>query len=254
MMLLTGIVLWKLLEHHIYCFVYYMFNKKYKGYNKLIEKPRLAFHIIFIPLMFFSFNQFLNFGNNGYLFLDIDYLIKVFGNEINVAMIEETFYLSFFNVGVLLSFLTRTKNFEENFILKIEEKLNTFNKYDFDNKYTETELKNIFRKLIENDFIEIINEEVDILDETLFIKTITGQIFPECPLFKLNMNYSQYAYFCDLFQENEKNSIKDHQFLKIFLPKSGKTNPEAIRSSKCTNKKNTPGPKKKEIIESLFKS
>lgn len=230
-----------------------MFNTKYKEYNKLIEKPRLAFHIIIIPIMLFTFIQFLNFSNYGSHFLNTEYLIKILGNEINVAMVESALYLSFFNIGVLLSFLTRTKNFEEKFILKIEEKLNASNKYDFDNKYTEMELKNIFRKLIENDFIEMINEEVDILDETLFVKTITGQIFPEFPLFKLKMNYSQYAHFCDLFQENKKISIKDHQFLNIFLPKNGKRDPGAIRTSKCNNKKNA-GPKNIELIESLFKS
>jgi hypothetical protein len=253
MILLTGIVLWKLLEQHIYCFIYFMFNTKYKGYNKLIEKPRLAFHIIIIPIMLFTFIQFLNFSNYGSHFFNSEYLIKVLGNKINIAMVESALYLSFFNIGVLLSFLTRTKNFEEKFILKIEEKLNASNKYDFDNKYTEMELKNIFRKLIENDFIEMINEEVDILDETLFVKTITGQIFPEFPLFKLKMNYSQYAHFCDLFQENKKISIKDHQFLNIFLPKNGKRDPGAIRTSKCNNKKNA-GPKNIELIESLFKS
>lgn len=254
MILLTGIVLWKLLEQHIYCFIYFMFNTKYKGYNKLIEKPRLAFHIFILPIMLFTFIQFLNFSNYGSHFFNIEYLIKVLGNEINIAMVELALYLSFFNIGVLLSFLTRTKNFEENFIIKIEEKLNACNEYDFDNKYTETELKNIFRKLIENDFIEIINEDEDILDETLFVKTIKEKKLPENPLFKLKMNNNQYGYFCDLFQENNKTSFSLNQFLKIFLPKSGKTNPEAIRSSKCTNKKNTPGPKKKEIIESLFKS
>ncbi|MEY4964345.1 MAG: hypothetical protein RLZZ323_1664 [Bacteroidota bacterium] len=123
MIFLTGIVIWKLLEQHIYCFIYFMFNTKYIGYNKLIEKPRLAFHIIIIPLMLFTFIQFLNFINNGYHLLNIEYLIKVLGIKINLAMIESALYLSFFNVGVLLSFLTRTKNFEEKFVPKIKEKL-----------------------------------------------------------------------------------------------------------------------------------
>jgi hypothetical protein len=123
MILITGIVLWKLLEQHIYCFIYFMFNTKYNRYNKLIEKPRLAFHIIIIPIMLFAFIHFLNFSNYGYHFLNTEYLIKILGNEINVAMVESALYLSLFNVGVLLSFLTRTKKFEENFISKIKENL-----------------------------------------------------------------------------------------------------------------------------------
>lgn len=152
------VVFYKLISFYFVLFVYYMFNSQYKEYNKTIEKPRLFFHLIFIPiaLIFYVnliekiliYNNLKEKSNNWHI-------NSIFQNA------ELSIYLSCFTISILFVFFTRTKQFENHLIPIIEKKLNldkTIIEFN-----PEANLKDLFEKeLIGNNRCEITFENLEL--------------------------------------------------------------------------------------------
>lgn len=119
---------------------------------------------------------------------------------------------------------------------------------DFENKYTILELEKIFDKLVEYDFIEVINDNESIIDKNLFVKTLSEGILPKEPIFKLHMDNIQTKDFQKLLK-SKLLKLTMPKFLQIFTIKNVTATPASISSSKS---KNLNGAKKKELIESIF--
>ena len=123
---------------------------------------------------------------------------------------------------------------------------------DFENKYSKIEIENIFSRLIDNDYINIINEDVNILDKNLFVKTLSEGILPDIPLFKLNMNNIQTQVFFSLFTE-KNNNLTLEKFLKIFKNNNEKASAESINVSICKTTKKNKEKLFKDMEQKIFK-
>lgn len=243
--LILGAIIFKILAVYWKCFIYYMLNDTYRGYNKNIEKPRLLFHLIFFPISIFFLLLIKNFtDSNGNLkgstniFNIIDFP--------NIMII--TILLFGFIFSVLVMFTTWTKKFENSLIPSIKSHLKKNNPQDFENNYTNTQLEKIFEKLVEHDFIEVIKGNDNIIDKNLFVEILREGILPAEPIFKLHMDNIQTKDFHKLFKSKCKK-LTMPKFLKIFIIKSETATPASISSSKS---KSLNGAKKKELIESIF--
>jgi hypothetical protein len=155
---LLVIVLYKLIAPYLVYFVRFMFNSSYEEYNKIIEKPRLLFHLIFIPISIIFYNIFLEriLIHFNFKKAPADWYTNYIPQNIELSI-----YLSFFTISILFVLFTRTKQFENHLIPLIEEKLNSdkitleFNE--------ENDLKNLFDlELIGNNRCEITFENLEL--------------------------------------------------------------------------------------------
>lgn len=156
-----GIVFFKLIVTYSIYFVYYMFNSTYHEYNKIVEKPRLLFHLIFIPLALIFYNSFLEIILTHFNFKELP--TYWYTNYIP-QNIESSIYLSGFTVSILVVFFTRTKQFENLLIPLIEKKLTDKTiLLEFNEK---SDLKNLYDKeLIKNNRCEITFENLKLFSE-----------------------------------------------------------------------------------------
>ena len=233
-LLLLSVLIIRILILYSNCYIYYMLNDTYRGYSKNSEKPRLLFYSLFFPISIIFFILIKNFGESNQ---SLTGNTNVFNTITFPNSIPLTILLFSFIISVLAMFTTWTKKFENSLIPAIKSHLKNNNPQDFENRYTEIELENIFDKLIENDYINIINEDENILDKDLFVKILSEGILPETPLFKLNMNNIVTHVFFTLFIE-KTNKMSLEKFLKIFINTNKKHSAGSISASVSTANKN----------------
>ncbi|WP_415583372.1 hypothetical protein, partial [Flavobacterium frigoris] len=119
-MLVLGVIAFKLLSIYWQCFIFFMLNETYKGYNKNIEKPRLLLHLLFFPISIFFLSMIKNFS-------DFNRNIKSTTSFLNMIEVPNyiilTMFIFGFIISVLVMFTTWTKKFEKSYIPMMKEQL-----------------------------------------------------------------------------------------------------------------------------------
>lgn len=150
---ILGIIFFKILKVYFLYFINYMFTVPNNNFDKIVEKPRLVFHIVFIPMSIFFTSGFKNIqilyikeqeSLNYFNINDFDLLLLI---TINVLLIGFIFSVS-------IIYYSWTKKFENQFIPMIEKKLQSYNvviEYNHENN-----LKELYdNELIENNRCEV---------------------------------------------------------------------------------------------------
>lgn len=210
------------------------FKNKKISWNSNYDRIILAAFTVFFYLSFY-FSQLLLNSSDEYYFI-ILYLIILTFMTVLIFLIHKIRV----SERIKNSSIPLIKNHIKKNILK-----------DFESSYSKIELENIFARLINNEYIDIINKDGDVLDKDLFVITLSEGTLPKVPIFKLNMNNIQYNNFHSLFTEKTNNLSVD-KFLKIFINKNRKTSAGSISASVSkANKKNTEK-KLKEMKQKIF--
>lgn len=206
----------------------FLSNRK-QTWNSNHDRLFSTFFLVFFGLSMFLSRSFLSTSQNIY------FAVLIF---VTLIGITASIYLLY---RKSISIKSDNKNFNRN-------NKETKSNYDFENNYKKSELEKIFENLIDGDFISILKEDENILDEDLFIKIICDGKLPEYPIFELHMNNIQTHLFFTLFKEKiDKLSLE--KFLQIFENKN-KANAESIRAS-ASNAKKTGTPS--QTIKAIFK-
>ena len=159
--LILGYLLFRLILTYSIYFVYFMFNSSYKEHNKIIEKPRLLFHLVFMPVALIFYNSFIE---KILIHFNLKKVPDYWYTNYISQNIELSIYLSCFAIAVSFVFFTRTKQFENYFVPSIQEKLNTDEiSLEFNE---ENNLKNLFdNELIGNNRCIITFENLKLFSE-----------------------------------------------------------------------------------------
>ncbi|WP_454059247.1 hypothetical protein [Elizabethkingia ursingii] len=125
-------------------------------------------------------------------------------------------------------------------------------KNDFKLNFTKNELKQIYQRLIDNSFIEILVENKEMTDDDYFVHILFSGVLPPKPIFKLDFDHVQtkpfLIYLNSGLGKRDKFRLTIEKFAKIFENKNGKILVGSYNTS--TSKSNEP--KKIELINSLF--
>ncbi len=229
--LINLLVQFGLILKYYYPLILQYFNNKKVDWNSNYDRIIAAFFLTFFCLSIYLGR--ISLGASSELYLVISFITILFFLTISIYLI----YRIGFSERVKNSLISSIKNDPQNNCMQ-----------DFENKYSRTELEKIFDNLFEYDFIEVLKDNESIMDKNLFVKTLSGGILPKEPIFKLHMDNIQTKHFHRLFK-NKCSKLTMSKFLKIFIIKSETATPASISSSKS---KNLNGPKKKELIESIF--
>lgn len=191
----------------------YFFNIKNYSFDKQIERPRLFFYINFVFISCFMIVLFKNY------FL-----------QNKIVNIHSLIFLICFVVSIYMLFFTWTSRFKDQFIIKVQKKLNSKIKYDFKNEMTDDEIKKLFenldsKNLINNKFFD----DNDINNYKSFLEIIKSNKLPEEPQFILNMNCIKMKMFWKVLNKSV-NGLTLNDFLIIFENKN-KSSRSTIDSS-----------------------
>lgn len=210
-------------------FISYMLNVQVQNFDKKIEKPRLLFYILFGLSAVISLVTFYYLEND-----------NIFDQLASVAQIL------MFTISAYLLYFSWNNKFIVDLIPQMQKKFFTESKY-FQIGWSEDQLKDIFNRLNENNFIEILSE-YDVLDYDFFKDNFLLGKIPDEQLFKLNMDHIQTKYFFDLFSSRSKGFTLD-DFLCFFKNKNGIVIRPNIESSYSKSKKN---PKQKDLLDQII--
>lgn len=159
---ILGVIFFKILKIYFKYFINYMFTIPNNTFNKLIEKPRLLFHLFFIPINIVFTSGFIN----------IISLHEKGQKSLNLLNINDSYLLLFIINIVLIGFVfsvlgiyySWTKKFENQFIPMIEEKLKSLTVII---EYNE---ENNLKELYDNELIYNNRCEVSFQNLELFAK------------------------------------------------------------------------------------
>lgn len=229
---MTIVLCWLLVKEIVSVFPYfvsYMLSVQLQNFDKKIEKPRLLFYFLFGSSAIVALVLFYKLENNTVFYQ--------FSSIIQILM---------FTLSVYLLYFTWSNAFVEDLIPQLQKKIFAKSNY-FEIGWNKDELKEIFNRLNENDFIEILID-YEVLDFVFFSdKFVAGEIPKEQP-FKLNMDNVQTKYFFDLFSSKSTAFTLD-DFLCFFTNKNGIAIRGNIESSYSKSKKN---PKQKDVLDKIF--
>lgn len=222
--------IWKFLRFYLNYLLEWHLNDNKINLDKRIQKPRIIYYVIFSLLSIILFLCF--------------YFFRYEYSELNFSSIFIAFSLCMYFL-----YFTWSNDFEQKYtssfkevILKEENRVYKLTNYNKD------QLKVLYINLIENNFIELIDDSLDFRAEDLFAEILFEKKAPENPVFKLNFDNVQTKYFWDLLKKNNMSFTLD-EFLKIFCNKNKNATRKTIEPSfsKSTNE-----PKKKQDIDNCF--
>lgn len=213
--------LWKEIKVLWRFFTAYMFNIKTDFFDKKIEKPRLFIYLTFGTITLFSFYQYLHIDTSTFF---QQYFVT-------------TALLLLNTIGNTFLWLTWQKNFEQRFIIRIQKQILKRGNSSFQFKDKEIEyFKQLFNKLSEYNFIEVIDTRSNVTDIDCFSNTLYHGIVPEEQIFKLNMDNIQTKYLWDNLSSKSDGFTLD-KFLSIFKNNNKGATRKSIETSasKATN-------------------
>lgn len=216
-------------------FIFYMFNSRNKSYDKMVEKPRLAVHITFLPLILLS------------ILLFTDSYSKI-NESYNTEFFKQVLLLFLFLISSRILILSWSESFKTKIIPEIENKLDEIN-YDFKIDLSKVVLEKTFDILKENNLIKNINDLDAIPNKEKFIDILISGKLPEEKVFKLELDNIQTKYIHEKIQKKSK-SFTLNKFLAIFGNKNINVTAKSISSS--ASKSESTSPKNIEILKQLF--
>lgn len=225
----------RIVRLYIKNFIYFMFNSRNKSYDKMVERPRLAVHITFLPIILSS------------ILLFADSYSKI-NESYNTEFFKQVLLLFLFLISSRILILSWSESFKTKIIPEIETKLEVIN-YDFKINLSKAVLEKTFDILKENDLIKNINDFDAIPDKEKFIDILISGKLPQERIFKLELDNIQTKYLYEKIKVNSK-SLTLGKFLMIFGNKNENVKSRTISSSKSNSKNETP--KNIEILNQLF--
>lgn len=217
----------------------YMMNGRSNFHTK-VDKPRVFLFSIFLPLLFIIVSVINSF--DGFEF-------KI--NE-NVNLIFNTLFctslISLFGVILLLLFKTLGSSFENLYLPKVKEIVQK-STCDFKTTLLPANLTKIFDRLLEYDFLSYEDLEEQKKMKEKFIDIFSSGLFPQAPLFKLNMDNVQTHVLYKKLKGNGV-SITLIGMEKIFMNENGILKAKSISNS--YNQRAVDIPKDNDQIIALF--
>ncbi|MCH7410908.1 hypothetical protein MM239_15980 [Belliella sp. DSM 111904] len=211
-----------------------MFDKNVAGLKKKVEKPRLFFYSIFLPVMGLCIYIILKTPSTGRFLNDI---------------LLNSLFITLFIVSMVFLDLTWKKGFENRYIPFVRD-IVTKRGYEFKSLLDEDSLGSIFDSLIRCGFLEYLDDAIRSADRQRFIRIFKNGNYPEVPIFKMKMDNIQTHYFFDCLKENI-SGLDLRGYLRIFFHDRMNKQPteESIRVSKS---KATNEPKRKDELNLIF--
>ncbi|MCH7411874.1 hypothetical protein MM213_00125 [Belliella sp. R4-6] len=211
-----------------------MFDKNVVGLRKKVEKPRLFFYSIFLPVMVLCIYIILKAPSTGRFLNDI---------------LLNSLFITLYIIGLVFLDLTWKNDFESRFIPFARE-IVAKRGYEFKSLINDDSLGSIFDSLIRCGFLEYLDDAIRRNDRQKFILVFKNGYYPEVPLFKMKMDNIQTHYFFDCLKENI-SGLDLRGYLKIFFHDRRNKQPteESIRASKS---KATNEPKRKDELDLIF--
>lgn len=217
----------------------YMTNGK-SNFHPKVDKPRVFLFSIFLPLLFIIVSVFNSF--EGFEFQLHE----------NVNLIFNAFFctslVSLFAVVLLFLFKTLGSSFENLYLPKVKEIVQK-STCDFKSTLLPANLTSLFDRLLEYDFLSYEDLEEQKKMKEKFIDIFSSGLFPQAPLFKLNMDNVQTHV---LFKKLNGNgvSITLGGMGKIFMNENGILKAKSISNS--YNQRAVDIPKNNAQIIALF--
>jgi len=225
----------KLIWRYFPVYAAYMFDESTSDiFNKKIDRPRIFVHSIFLLIMFFMMLGFFrDFEQSHQWLIYLQYVAT------STCFFISTYVLS----------LTWNEDFEK-WMAPVMKRTFVRKAKEFKASFTDAELAAIFNRLIEYEFIEYDDLEIEKKKRLKFINIFyTGRI-PETPEFILKMDHPQTHYFFE--QLKIRSTIKLTSLCRIFSYEDGPIKSRALSASAARAKKNSGGPSNKKIIDAIF--
>lgn len=232
MLFVTGYYFVKIFKRSLKWYTLYMFNEPTVSIDKKVEKPRLFFYSISMPVMIIVLVYSFNVVQSGYTWIDITAF----------AVLNCLFFVSF-----LLINLTWSTTFENRYLPMIKNVIIRDN-VGFKSSLTATELNHIFDRLVEHTFLEYLDEREKQEKRDEFSRIFINGILPDVPKFKLEMDNIQTYYVYKRFEKHTDRFTLE-KFLNVFSNKNNKVSGSSILSS--VSKANS-GPKRQEDLDAIF--
>ncbi|QIY83031.1 folate/biopterin family MFS transporter [Chryseobacterium sp. NEB161] len=238
------IYLWVAIGTQIgFIFYYYIkFFYEFLGGNKIswnskYDRLLLTGSIFFLLLSIFLYSHLLD--NNSYYNAALYIIVITLLSLLTVIMLKNGIKESKNNDLAKSEIVNKT----------IQEK-----EYSFKLNYSKIELMQIYHKMVDNSFIEILIKNPHMNDNDYFVDILFNGKLPEQTFFKLNFDNIQTKTFWDHLKSREiglkqEKKMSREKFAKIFENNNGKIKVNSLSASKS---KATSEAKKIEIINSLF--
>lgn len=214
-------------------FRYYMFNLEKKArFDKRIERPRLAFYLIFGVSSVFCFYQHIYFGLESSL-------------PSRIVLGVRLLFFIFFWISAFVLLYTWSNDFAVIYIPRIQEELLKSKNEKYSLRWNSLDVyEQLFENLYDFNFIVDFSER----NRKMFVAVLSKGKIPEEPLFKLEMDNIQARLFFDLLSEKSEGFTMK-TFIKIFKNKNGTIN---YNSMKASASRNNFGPKRSIEIKNCF--